>query len=187
MPITPTHLKGVFLITPKVYGDIRGYFFESYNKKALHDALRCVNEFVQDNRSYSIYGTLRGLHFQKPPHAQAKIVTVIKGRVQDVVVDMRKGSPTFGQHITVELTEENKLQLYIPRGCAHGFVVLSELAEFFYKCDNFYEPASEGGVLFNDPALGINWQIPYDKLIISSKDATWEPLKKTEIPFMYET
>jgi len=176
MKITPTHLKGAFLIEPKVFGDTRGYFFESYSKKELEQSIGQCNEFVQDNRSYSTYGTMRGLHFQKPPHAQAKIVTVLYGRVLDVAVDIRKGSPTFGQHIAVELTEENKLQLYIPRGCAHGFVVLSETAEFFYKCDNFYEPSSEGGILFNDSQLHIDWKIPQDKLIISEKDTKWKPL-----------
>ncbi|MBI2644615.1 dTDP-4-dehydrorhamnose 3,5-epimerase [Candidatus Uhrbacteria bacterium] len=184
--ITEMYLRGVFLIEPKVFGDTRGYFFESYNKKEMNEAVGRCNEFVQDNRSYSMFGTLRGLHFQKPPHAQAKIVTVLKGRVLDVAVDIRKGSPTFGKHIAVELTEENKLQIYIPRGFAHGFVVLSESAEFFYKCDNGYEPASEEGIAYNDSILGIDWGIPHDQLVISEKDKRWRSLGELDAPFYYE-
>lgn len=186
MKIIQTIIPGVFIIEPKVFGDSRGYFFESYSKKKLQDAIGNCNEFVQDNRSYSTYGTLRGLHFQKPPFAQTKIVSVLSGTVLDVALDIRKGSPTFGKHIAVELSRENKLQLYIPRGFAHGFVVLSDTAEFFYKCDNFYEPSAEGGILFDDPLLGIDWKIPREEMALSEKDTQWKNLNDTNSPFVYE-
>ncbi len=186
MKIIQTDIRDVLLIEPKVFGDVRGYFFESYSKKELQNVVENCNEFVQDNRSYSTRGTLRGLHFQKPPYAQAKIVSVLSGTVLDVVVDIRKGSPTFGRHIAVELSGENKLQLYIPRGFAHGFVVLSETAEFFYKCDNFYEPSAEGGIFFDDLSLTIDWKISREEMIISEKDMQWKNLSDTDIPFHYE-
>lgn len=186
MTITPTIIPGAYIIAPKIFGDARGYFFESYNKKELEGGIEDCGEFIQDNRSYSIRGTLRGLHFQKPPYAQSKIVSVLSGTVRDIIVDIRKESPTFGKHIAVELSAENKLQVYVPRGCAHGFVVLSESAEFFYKCDNFYEPSSEDGIRFDDPYLGIDWNVLPEEMIISEKDRQWKNLQDTHIPFEYD-
>ena len=187
MTITKTEISDVLLLEPRVFGDERGYFFESYNQRELETFLHKSCNFVQDNRSRSVRGVLRGLHFQKPPFAQAKIVTVLQGSVLDVAVDIREGSPTFGKHVAVELSNENKKQLYIPRGFAHGFVVLSDTAEFFYKCDGFYESSAEGGVLFSDPALHIDWRIPHDQLIVSEKDTQWNILAHTKTPFTYET
>lgn len=176
MNVTRTDIPDVVIIEPRVFGDHRGYFFESFSEKDFSENV-CVTKFVQDNESKSCYGVLRGLHFQKPPHAQAKLVRVVKGRVLDVAVDIRKGSPTFGRHVAVELTEDNHRQLFIPRGFAHGFAVLSEEAVFQYKCDNYYAPQSEGSVLWNDPEIGIDWGIPEDEVILSEKD-TKSPLLK---------
>ena len=169
MRIMETELKDALIIEPKVFGDSRGYFFESWNKQALLEAgLAC--DFIQDNESRSHYGVLRGLHFQAAPYTQAKLVRVITGTVLDVIVDIRRGSPTFGRHIGVELSGENKRQLFVPRGFAHGFVVLSDDVLFAYKCDNSYMPSHERGIAFNDPALGIDWRVPADRLLLSEKD-----------------
>nr|MBP7180680.1 dTDP-4-dehydrorhamnose 3,5-epimerase [Dysgonamonadaceae bacterium] len=154
-----TAIPGVFIVEPKVFGDPRGYFFESYSEEWFRQNIADTH-FVQDNESRSGYGVLRGLHFQKPPFAQAKLVRVVLGRVLDVAVDIRPHSSTFGQYVAVELSEENKLQFFLPRGFAHGFVVLSDEAVFQYKCDNYYAPQAEGGILWNDPTLNIDWQIP---------------------------
>lgn len=170
MEIIQTNLKGCFILKPNIYTDNRGHFFESFNE-ARFNALTGQNvRFVQDNQSFSTYGVLRGLHFQQGEHSQAKLVRVLKGEVLDVAVDIRPSSATFGQHIAVHLSSENKKQLFIPRGFAHGFVVLSKEAEFFYKCDNYYNKAAEGGLIYNDPELNINWQIPTADLLVSEKD-----------------
>ncbi|WP_352405815.1 dTDP-4-dehydrorhamnose 3,5-epimerase [Petrimonas sp.] len=169
MKITTTAIEGVVILEPKVFGDERGYFFESFSQREFEEKV-CKTTFVQDNESSSRYGVLRGLHFQKPPHAQAKLVRVVKGKVLDIAVDIRKGSPTFGHHVSIELSGENKRQLFIPRGFAHGFAVLSEEVVFQYKCDNYYVPHSEGGILWNDPALGIDWKLPEEDVILSEKD-----------------
>ncbi len=161
--------EGLFVLEPKIFGDHRGYFFESYNEQKFHE-LGIKNIFIQDNESLSNYGTLRGLHFQKGEFAQAKLVRVVKGTVLDVVVDIRQNSKTFGKSFSCELSEENKKMMMIPRGFAHGFVVLSETAIFQYKCDNLYSPQNEGGIRFDDPDLAIDWMIPADKLLISEKD-----------------
>ena len=176
MNVINTDIQGVVIIEPKVFGDHRGYFFESFSEKDFAEAVGEV-KFVQDNESKSSYGVLRGLHFQKPPHAQAKLVRVVKGRVLDVAVDLRKSSPTFGKHVAVELTEENHRQLFIPRGFAHGFAVLSDEAVFQYKCDNYYAPQSEGSVLWNDPDIGIEWGIPSEDVMLSEKDRNAALLK----------
>lgn len=167
--ITTTAIEGVVILEPEVFGDERGYFFESFSQREFEKKV-CKTTFVQDNESSSRYGVLRGLHFQKPPHEQAKLVRVVKGKVLDVVVDIRKGSPTFGQHISTELSGENKRQLFIPRGFAHGFAVLSDEAVFQYKCDRYYVPCSEGGILWNDPDLRIDWKLPVEDVILSEKD-----------------
>lgn len=169
MKITATAIEGVIILEPEVFGDERGYFFESFSQQEFEEKV-CKTAFVQDNESSSRYGVLRGLHFQKPPHAQAKLVRVVKGRVLDIAVDIRKGSPTFAHHVSIELSAENKRQLFIPRGFAHGFAVLSDEAVFQYKCDNYYAPGSEGGILWNDPALGIDWKLPAKDVILSEKD-----------------
>lgn len=169
MNVNKTEIEGVVIIEPKVFGDERGYFFESFSQRKFENKV-CKTVFVQDNESKSKYGVLRGLHFQKPPYAQAKLVRVIKGKVLDVAVDIREESPTFGKHVAVELSEENKRQLFIPRGLAHGFVVLSDEAVFQYKCDNYYAPDYEDGILWNDPKLGIDWRIPEEDVILSEKD-----------------
>ncbi len=171
MPFTETALHGAYIIEPRVFEDHRGYFFECYNKKSFEEHCGQKVDFVQDNESFSGFGTLRGLHYQTGEHAQAKLVRVIKGRVLDVAVDLREDSPTYGQHTAVELSEENKKQFFIPRGFAHGFVVLSETAIFAYKCDNLYNKESEGGLMYNDPALNIDWQIDHKDTILSEKDA----------------
>lgn len=169
MNLIETSLDGVYIIEPRVFSDSRGYFFESYNKESFKKA-GLDYSFVQDNESKSVYGTIRGLHFQKGEFSQAKLVRVLEGAVLDVAVDLRMGSRTFGQHVAVELSGENKRQLLIPRGFAHGFSVLSETAVFSYKCDNFYMPDSEGSILFSDPELAIDWQIPSDDILLSEKD-----------------
>ncbi|PVH25620.1 dTDP-4-dehydrorhamnose 3,5-epimerase [Sphingobacterium corticibacter] len=170
MKATETKLKGCFILEPKKFGDSRGYFFESFNEQTFNDVTKTQTRFVQDNQSYSTKGVLRGLHAQAGEHAQAKLVRVLAGKVLDVAVDARKGSATFGQHVAVELSAENNLQLFVPRGFLHGFVVLSETATFFYKCDNFYHKDAEQGVRFDDPALGIDWVLPHNELLISDKD-----------------
>ena len=169
MNVIKTAIDGVVIIEPRLFPDERGYFFESYEKKEFEAKVRPIN-FIQDNESRSSYGVLRGIHYQKGEHAQSKLVRCVVGRVLDVAVDLRKGSPTFGQHVAVELTEDNHRQFFIPRGFAHGFSVLSDVAVFQYKCDNYYCPESEGAIAWNDPALGIDWRIPADKVILSPKD-----------------
>ncbi len=184
MDIIPTALDGVVILEPRIFTDARGYFFESFSQKEFDEKVRPIR-FVQDNESKSSYGVLRGLHYQKPPFCQSKLVRVIKGAVLDVAVDIRKGSPSYGQHVAVELTAENHRQLFIPRGFAHGFVVLSEEVVFQYKCDNFYAPQSEGAVAWNDPALGIDWQVPADAVLLSDKDRKHLPLAEAGSPFEY--
>lgn len=169
MNVIETEIPGVVIIEPKVFGDERGYFLESWSQKEFDEKVRPVR-FVQDNESMSRYGILRGLHFQKGKDAQSKLVRVVKGRVLDVAVDIRRGSPTFGRHVMVELSGENYRQTFIPRGFAHGFVVLSREAVFQYKCDNPYAPESEGAILWKDPALGIDWQIPEEDIVLSARD-----------------
>lgn len=170
MKVIKTDIEGLTVIEPSVFSDARGYFFEAFNQRIFNAEVAPV-EFVQDNESKSSYGVVRGLHFQRPPYAQAKLVRVIKGRVLDVAVDLREGSPTYGRHFSVELSDENHRMLFIPRGFAHGFSVLSEEVVFQYKCDNYYHPESEGALAWNDPDLGIDWGIPADKVILSAKDA----------------
>ena len=170
MHIETTSLEGCFIIHDKYYSDSRGYFFESFNKETFLKNTGVSVQFVQDNQSHSTKGVLRGLHFQHGDYAQAKLVRVLSGKVLDIAVDLRKQSKTFGQHIAVELSGESRTQLFVPRGFAHGFVVLSEEATFFYKCDNYYNKASEGGIAFNDPDLKIDWKLPKDQLLISEKD-----------------
>lgn len=170
MTVTETHLQGCFIIEPKVFEDTRGYFFESFNQEVFKEKVGLNVDFVQDNESFSSKGVLRGLHFQKGIHAQAKLVRTIKGRVLDVVVDIREDSKTFGEHFAVELSEENKKQLFVPKGFAHGFIVLSESAIFSYKCDTYYNKSSEGGIIYNDSTLNIKWGLPEEELIISDKD-----------------
>jgi len=170
MEIQETGLKDCLIIKPRVFEDPRGYFFESFNKKTFEEQTGLSGNFVQDNQSFSSYGVIRGLHAQSGEFAQAKLVRVLKGEVLDVAVDARPGSPTYGKHISVKLSANNHLQLYVPRGFLHGFSVLSEAAEFFYKCDNFYNKASELGVIYNDADLAIDWMIPADKAAVSDKD-----------------
>ena len=170
MKIIETEIQGLFIIEPDVYGDSRGYFFESFNKKRFEEQTGINVDFVQDNESRSTYGVVRGLHFQKPPHVQAKLVRVVSGRVLDVAVDLREGSPTYGRHVAVELSGENHRQVFIPKGFAHGFSVLSEEAVFQYKCDDYYAPETEGAVAWDDPDIAIDWRIPADDMILSEKD-----------------
>ena len=176
MEIIKTNIEGVVIIEPRIFKDDRGYFFESFSQREFEEKV-CKTTFVQDNESKSSYGVVRGLHFQKPPFAQSKLVRVIKGAVLDVAVDIRKGSPTFGQYVSVELTGENHRQFFIPRGFAHGFSVLSEEVIFQYKCDNFYSPQSEGAIAWNDPDLNIDWRIPAEKVVLSEKDSKHPRLK----------
>lgn len=180
--VIKTDIEGVVIIEPKVFGDARGYFFESWSQKEFDELVRPV-KFVQDNESMSTYGVMRGLHFQAPPFTQCKLVRCVKGAVLDVAVDIRKGSPTYGQHVAVELTEENHRQFFVPRGFAHGFAVLSETAVFQYKCDNFYAPQADGGISVLDDSLGIDWRIPTDKVILSEKDTKHACLKDFDSPF----
>ena len=169
MPFTDTPLPGIIIFEPAVFPDDRGFFFESYNHR-LFTSQGIPNIFVQDNQSFSSYGVIRGLHYQREPHAQSKLVRVLQGRILDVVVDLRTGSPQFGQCYSIELSSQNKKQIFIPKGFAHGFSVLSETAEISYKCDAFYNKQSESGIRFNDPGLNINWQVPDDKTQVSEKD-----------------
>ena len=184
MEVIKTAIDGVVILEPRIFRDGRGYFFESFSEREFAEKVADVH-FVQDNESRSCYGVVRGLHFQKPPHAQAKLVRVIKGAVLDVAVDIRKGSPTFGRHVAVELTGENHRQLFIPRGFAHGFSVLSEEVVFQYKCDNFYAPQSEGAIAWDDPDLGIDWRVPEEKVILSEKDMRHPRLEAGNTPFIF--
>lgn len=185
MEVIKTELEGVVIIEPRLFSDDRGYFYESFSDREFTEKV-CKTVFVQDNQSKSSYGVLRGLHFQKAPHAQSKLVRVVKGKVLDVAVDIRKGSPTYGKHVAVELTEENHRQLFIPRGFAHGFVVLSEEVIFQYKCDNFYSKESEGALMWNDPELGIDWGFSQSEAILSDKDTKNSLLKDFDSPFSYD-
>ncbi len=169
MKVIDTEIEGLVILEPQVFGDDRGYFFESFSLKRFEEKVS-KTVFVQDNESKSKYGVLRGLHYQLPPYTQAKLVRVVKGRVLDVAVDIRKGSPTFGKHVAVELSEENKLQFFLPKGFAHGFAVLSEEAIFQYKCDEYYAPDHEGAIRYDDPELGIDWKLPVEDIILSEKD-----------------
>ena len=169
MKVFETEIEGVFILEPQVFGDDRGYFFESFSLKHFEEKVS-KTVFVQDNESKSKYGVLRGLHYQLPPYTQAKLVRVVKGRVLDVAVDIRKGSLTFGKYLAVELSEENKLQFFLPKGFAHGFAVLSEEAIFQYKCDEYYAPDYEGAICYDDPDLGIDWKLPSEDIILSEKD-----------------
>ena len=177
MNIVETEIKGVFIIEPKVFGDNRGYFFESFSQREFESVIGPVT-FVQDNQSKSSYGVVRGLHFQKPPHAQAKLVRVVKGKVLDVAVDLRKDSPTFGKYIAVELSDENHRQVFIPKGFAHGFSVLSEEAVFQYKCDEYYAPESEAAIAWDDQDLNIDWKVPAEEVVLSVKDRNHPTLKE---------
>lgn len=170
MTFTETKLKGCFVLEPNVFKDKRGFFFESYNKQVFDEGIGTEVNFVQDNQSFSTKGVIRAIHYQIGEHAQAKLVRVLQGEVLDVVVDLRKDSITFGQHIAIELSDNNKKQVFIPRGFGHGFVTLSESAEFFYKCDNYYNKTSEGGIIYNDPTLNIDWRIESDKIKASERD-----------------
>ena len=182
MKVIKTAINGVVIIEPKVFKDARGYFFESFSQREFEEEVRKIN-FVQDNESMSSYGVMRGLHFQRPPFTQSKLVRCVKGKVLDVAVDIRKGSPTYGQHVAVELSEDNYRQFFVPRGFAHGFAVLSETAIFQYKCDNFYVPTADGGISIKDHSLGINWQIPTEEALLSEKDTLHACLKDFESPF----
>lgn len=184
MEIIKTAIDGLVIIEPKVFQDARGYFFESFSQREFEEKVRKIN-FVQDNESMSSYGVMRGLHFQRPPYTQSKLVRCVKGRVLDVAVDIRKGSPTYGQYEAVELSEGNHRQFFVPRGFAHGFAVLSETAIFQYKCDNFYAPQADGGISIKDDTLGIDWQIPTENAILSEKDINHLCLKDFDSPFDY--
>ena len=177
--VVQTALNGLVVLKPRIFEDARGYFFESFSKRDLEELVGPV-DFVQDNESLSSYGVVRGLHFQKPPFTQAKLVRCTRGRVLDVAVDIRRGSPTFGKHFAVELSEENHLQFFIPKGFAHGFSVLSETAVFQYKCDEFYHPEADAGVLLTDPALGIDWKLAPEQMILSDKDKLRRPLRESD-------
>lgn len=183
--VIQTEIPGVVIIEPKIFGDERGYFYESYSQRDFEDKVAKVT-FVQDNQSFSHYGVLRGLHFQNPPYAQSKLVRVIQGKVVDVAVDIRKGSPTYGKYVAVELTGENHQQFFIPKGFAHGFVVLSETALFQYKCDEFYHPEAEGVIAWDDPTLAIKWPINACEIELSEKDKHHKPLKELVSPFAFQ-
>ena len=184
MEVIKTAIEGVVIIEPRLFKDERGHFFESFNQREFEEKV-CKTTFVQDNESKSSYGVIRGLHFQKPPFAQSKLVRVVKGAALDVAVDIKKDSPTFGQHVAVDLTEENHRQFFIPRGFAHGFSVLSEEVVFQYKCDNFYVPKYEGAVAWDDPDLRIDWRIPMNRIVLSEKDNKHLRLKDEECIFNY--
>ena len=181
MNVVETKLPGCFIIEPAVYEDERGFFFESFNEERFNQAIGREINFVQDNQSFSKRGVVRALHYQIGQWAQAKLVRVIKGKVLDVAVDLRQESPNYGQHISIELSSENKKQLFIPRGFAHGFITLSETAEFFYKCDNYYKPDFEGGIIYNDPMLNIDWILPKEEIIVSKKDSQLPTLKSAKL------
>ncbi len=181
MKVTETFLKGCFIVEPQLFSDQRGYFFESYNAEKFNNAIGTEVNFVQDNQSFSKRGVIRAIHYQTGEYAQAKLVSVLSGKVLDVAVDLRKDSPTFGKHFSIELSSENKKQLFIPRGFGHGFAVLSETAEFFYKCDNFYNKASEGGIIYNDAKLNIDWKIQKNLIDISQKDIVLPSFKNAQL------
>lgn len=187
MEIIQTDIEGVLIIEPRVFDDARGYFFESFSQRKFDDKVAPILghsvHFVQDNESMSSYGVMRGLHFQRPPFTQSKLVRCVKGAVLDIAVDIRKGSPTFGRHVAVELTEDNHRQFFVPRGFAHGFAVLSDTAIFQYKCDEFYHPEADGGISIQDPSLGIDWRIPAEKAILSEKDTKHPTLAEFDSPF----
>ena len=191
MNVIKTAIEGVVIIEPRIFEDARGYFFESFSQREFDEKvvpnLGHMVTFVQDNESKSSYGVMRGLHFQRPPYTQSKLVRCVKGAVLDVAVDIRKGSPTYGQHVAVELTEDNHRQFFIPKGFAHGFAVLSETAVFQYKCDEFYHPEADGGISILDDSLGIDWRIPTDKAILSEKDTKHSLLKDFDTPFNVNT
>lgn len=186
MKLIPTSIPDVLIIEPRVFGDQRGYFFESYSEREFESAV-LKTTFVQDNESMSGYGVVRGLHYQRMPHTQSKLVSVARGRVLDVAVDIRRGSPTYGQHVAVELNDENHRRLFIPRGFAHGFAVLSPQAVFQYKCDNYYAPESESGIAWDDPELGIDWRLPTADVILSEKDRCRCTLAEAEADFHINT
>lgn len=185
MEIIKTAIDGILMIEPRIFKDARGYFFESFSQREFDEKVGPIR-FVQDNESKSCYGVMRGLHFQRPPFTQSKLIRCVRGTVLDVAVDIRKGSPTYGQHVAVELSEENHLQLFIPKGFAHGFAVLSETAVFQYKCDEFYHPEADGGISILDDSLGIDWQIHTNQAILSEKDTKHPPLKDFDSPFSFQ-
>lgn len=191
MNVIKTNIEGVLILEPKVFNDARGYFFESFSQREFDEKVAPILghtiRFVQDNESMSSYGVMRGLHFQRPPFTQSKLVRCVKGAVLDVAVDIRKGSPTFGQHVAVELTEDNHRQFFISKGFAHGFAVLSETAVFQYKCDEFYHPEADGGISIMDQSLGINWNIPTDQALLSEKDTKHQMLANFDSPFNINT
>lgn len=183
--VIQTAIPGVVIIEPQIFGDSRGYFYESFSQRDFEEKVAKIN-FVQDNQSFSHYGVLRGLHFQKPPHTQSKLVRVIQGKVVDVAVDIRKGSTTYGKYVAVELTGENHRQFFIPKGFAHGFVVLSETALFQYKCDDFYHPEAEGAIMWDDPDINVDWGINAEDIALSAKDARHQYLKDFVSPFNFD-
>lgn len=184
MPFTKTDFPGLMIFEPTLFGDSRGYFFESYSERIC--AAEGIDiKFIQDNQASSVYGVVRGLHYQLAPHAQTKFIRVLQGTIIDAVVDLRKGSPTYGKHFAIELSAENKLQLLIPQGFAHGYSVISQTAEVFYKCDAFYNKEAEGGINLNDPALGIDWKVPADKMILSDKDLVYPTFENCVNNFQY--
>lgn len=191
MNVIKTNIEGILILEPKVFNDARGYFFESFSQREFDEKVAPILghtiRFVQDNESMSSYGVMRGLHFQRPPFTQSKLVRCVKGAVLDVAVDIRKGSPTFGQHVAVELTEDNHRQFFISKGFAHGFAVLSETAVFQYKCDEFYHPEADGGISITDQSLGINWKIPTDQALLSEKDIKHQMLANFDSPFNINT
>lgn len=191
MNVIKTNIEGVLILEPKVFNDARGYFFESFSQREFDEKVAPILghtiRFVQDNESMSSYGVMRGLHFQRPPFTQSKLVRCVKGAVLDVAVDIRKGSPTFGQHVAVELTEDNHRQFFISKGFAHGFAVLSETAVFQYKCDEFYHPEADGGISIMDQSLGINWKIPTNQALLSEKDTKHQMLVNFNSPFNINT
>lgn len=184
MEVIKTKIEGIVIIEPRIFKDARGYFYESFSQKEFDDKVMPIR-FVQDNESMSTYGVMRGLHFQRPPFTQSKLVRCCRGAILDIAVDIRKGSPTYGQHVAIELTEENHRQLFIPRGFAHGFAVLSDVAVLQYKCDNFYAPQADAGIQLRDKDLGIDWQIPTENAILSEKDIKHPCLKDFDSPFDY--
>ena len=184
MEVIKTAIEGVYIIEPKVFGDARGYFFESFSEREFKEKVGDIH-FVQDNESMSKYGVMRGLHFQRPPYAQSKLVRCVKGKVIDVAVDIRKGSPTYGQHVAALLSEDNHRQFFIPQGFAHGFAVLSESAVFQYKCDNFYHPEADGGISILDESLGIDWGLTMEEALLSEKDTKHPKLAEFDSPFVW--
>ena len=190
MEVIKTAIEGVVILEPRIFEDARGYFFESFSQREFDEKVEPILghtiNFVQDNESKSSYGVMRGLHFQRPPFTQSKLVRCVKGAVLDVAVDIRKGSPTYGQHVAVELTEDNHRQFFIPRGFAHGFVVISDIAVFQYKCDEFYHPEADGGINIRDVSLGIDWKIPMEKAHLSEKDMKHPSLSEFDSPFYFE-